>query len=234
MSLDGQTVPLRIVASKGRYIRVSVLQDLTLRAALPIGREISEVYDFVQNKKKFILKHLAAFRTSQPYRNVNDIRDGGSIQILSKRYRLTFLESYCFKTDKIGGDIFIFTRHADEPGKVREQIVRMLKSEADKKFSEILLRLWPKVARYYGGGIPLLKSRKMRHKWGVCSYMKGEIRLNIALYSAPEICIEYVIMHELAHLVYHNHGPQFKKFMLECCPDCRRIEDILKFQPITL
>jgi predicted metal-dependent hydrolase len=48
----------------------------------------------------------------------------------------------------------------------------------------------------------------MNKRWGSCS-ANGQVTLNSHLIKAPGNCIEYVILHELAHLKYHDHGPEF-------------------------
>ncbi|WP_321419876.1 M48 family metallopeptidase [uncultured Methanomethylovorans sp.] len=54
--------------------------------------------------------------------------------------------------------------------------------------------------------------RQMRTKWGSCS-SKGNINLNTYLKHLPERLIEYVVFHEMVHLIEMNHGPRFKKLM---------------------
>ncbi len=54
--------------------------------------------------------------------------------------------------------------------------------------------------------------REMRTKWGSCS-SKGNINLNTYLKCLPEILIEYVVFHEMVHLIEMNHGPRFKEMM---------------------
>jgi predicted metal-dependent hydrolase len=54
--------------------------------------------------------------------------------------------------------------------------------------------------------------REMRTKWGSCS-SKGNINLNTYLKCLPERLVEYVVFHEMAHLIEMNHGPRFKEMM---------------------
>ena len=57
-----------------------------------------------------------------------------------------------------------------------------------------------------------LKFRKMKSRWGSCN-SKGVITLNKKLAKTPSICIDYVVVHELSHLVYMNHSPKFHKLV---------------------
>ena len=65
---------------------------------------------------------------------------------------------------------------------------------------------------------PKLKIQEMEKRWGSLSG-KGQLTLNTSLIQAPKECIEYVITHELCHLVHHNHGSEFYKLLDRMMPD---------------
>ena len=63
--------------------------------------------------------------------------------------------------------------------------------------------------------------REMPKRWGSCT-PSGKIILNPELIKAPAGCIEYVVVHELCHLVYKNHSPQFVRLQAKMMPDWER------------
>ena len=65
---------------------------------------------------------------------------------------------------------------------------------------------------------PKLKLLNMKTQWGNCS-PTGNLTLNSYLVKAPTRCIDYVILHELCHLVEHNHSKQFYELMSQTMPD---------------
>lgn len=69
--------------------------------------------------------------------------------------------------------------------------------------------------------------REMRTKWGSCS-SKGNINLNTHLRHLPESLVEYVVFHEMAHLIEMNHGPRFKEIMHNKFQEHKMLEKQLK------
>lgn len=73
-----------------------------------------------------------------------------------------------------------------------------------------------------------LAYRNMTSRWGSCNPATGRICLNIQLVNYPPACLEYVVVHELCHLLERGHGPQFKALMDKHLPDWRERKALLK------
>lgn len=86
------------------------------------------------------------------------------------------------------------------------------------KFQDALDRMAPLLAEY-GIPTPTLRLRTMKSRWGSCAWGKASITLNRRLYFAPQECLDYVALHELCHLVYHDHSPRFHALLDRLMPD---------------
>jgi len=64
--------------------------------------------------------------------------------------------------------------------------------------------------------------RKMKSRWGSCNPGSGRICLNLELVKKPVQCLEYIIIHELAHLLERGHGPRFAGLLDKYCPDWKQ------------
>lgn len=75
---------------------------------------------------------------------------------------------------------------------------------------------WERVMGVHASGWTL---RDMKTRWGSCTLGTGRIRLNTRLVFYPEECLEYVIVHELCHLIEPSHDQRFKSCMTRFLPD---------------
>lgn len=75
---------------------------------------------------------------------------------------------------------------------------------------------WETIMGVHASGWTL---RDMKTRWGSCTVSTGRIRLNTRLVFCPEECLEYVIVHELCHLIEPSHNQRFKSCMTKFLPD---------------
>lgn len=100
------------------------------------------------------------------------------------------------------------------------------KKEAEKIFKEHLDNCYSNFTKRIP--YPSLTIRKMTTRWGVCNTKDHRVTLNLELMKKPIYCLDYVIMHELSHLIHANHSKDFWSLVEENCPDYKKIKKILK------
>lgn len=79
---------------------------------------------------------------------------------------------------------------------------------------------------------PTLVIRTMKSRWGSCIPSKGKITLNRLLLKAPEICVYYVMTHEMIHFIHPNHSKAFYEMFEQMMPDYRSYQKLLEAQNI--
>lgn len=92
-------------------------------------------------------------------------------------------------------------------------------------FAPALVERW---AAVMGVSVGKLAYRNMVSRWGSCNVKTGRICLNVQLAAHPPECLEYVVVHELCHLLEASHGPRFKALMDGFLPDWREREAKLR------
>ena len=74
--------------------------------------------------------------------------------------------------------------------------------------------------------------RKMKTKWGSCNIESRRIWLNLELVKKPPECLEYILVHEIVHLLERNHNDRFKEFMDKFLPKWRVGRELLRKSPL--
>jgi predicted metal-dependent hydrolase len=201
--LDGQVVDYRMVRARRRTIGMQVdLDGLTVRA--PRWVSLAEIEAALAERSGWILRTLAEWRTRRRDVFPREWKTGAPIY-----YRGTELSLAVFPARRptIRHDMFDLTvlhPHAHDERRVATFVSHWLKDEA-------LRLLAPRVAdfaRGIAGATPPVKLSNARSEWGSCN-QRGEIRLNWRLVQLPDALADYVVAHEVAHLVELNHSARF-------------------------
>lgn len=100
--------------------------------------------------------------------------------------------------------------------KDRQAIINRLYTDKLRTFLDYFIAIWS--IRLNEGPVKY-SIRDMRTEWGSCTKATRKMRFNLQLAKTPPECIEYVIVHEMSHLVELNHGPAFKALMDSRMPD---------------
>jgi len=85
-------------------------------------------------------------------------------------------------------------------------------------------RIGKEVERFY--------VQRMKTKWGSCTHLKKSIRLNLELVKKPPICLEYIVVHEMIHLIEPTHNPNFVALMTHHMPQWRSHRETLNRLPV--
>ena len=185
-----------------------------------------ERMDEIFQQLKYIRDRFAEMEDST-FKNMSDVinqtrtgmREKSLVYCMTERHdNHTLWEA---KKDTIAIDgvyIFLEVKDINDVEKKRRIVTRFLDQECKTIFTEVMEDLYPLVKKY-GIEKPTLRIRDMETRWGSCLAKKRIITLNKRLLESPRNCIEYVVMHELCHLIHPNHSKQFYSFLTMLMPD---------------
>lgn len=92
----------------------------------------------------------------------------------------------------------------------------------------LIARWEPKI----GKSVPHWHIKRMKTKWGSCNPDAGRLWFNVELARKHPLCLEYIVVHEMAHLIERSHGERFTNLMDELLPDWRTRRDELNRAPL--
>jgi predicted metal-dependent hydrolase len=186
-----------------------------VRVAVPLSIKNEAVRLAVIGKLGWIKRQRAKFE-AQPRQSRREMVNGESHYYFGRRYRLRVVDS--------ASGAKIVVRNASilelqvRPGTTAGQRERVLQDwyrEQLKRKIPTILEKWQAVV---GVEVAEWGIKKMKTKWGSCNARDGRIWLNLELAKKPVKCLEYIIVHELVHLLERRHNERFlelmNKFML--------------------
>jgi len=101
-----------------------------------------------------------------------------------------------------------------------------------KALEEELIQIVPLLSKKIGVKVEQVSIRKMKNWWGSCDKKNQKITLNIELIKKNPACLNYIVVHELIHLIEPNHNQRFKELMDEHLPNWRYFRDLLNSAPL--
>ena len=215
MQIVISNIPVEVVRKNIKNMHLSVLPpDGRVRVSAPTQLTDEAITMFVRTKLGWIKKQQEKFQ-QQPRQSERQYVSGETLYVWGKQYFLQVEYSYKGNALTLSGDKAILTVRKESSPKQRESFVNewyrsLLKQEVAK-----YLPKWEKTTGLYCSS---WQSKYMTTKWGTCNPTSKKIWLNLQLAKKPIECLEYVILHELAHLKAHNHGPEFTAILDQYMP----------------
>lgn len=203
IGLAGQDIEYRLVRARRRTIGMEVdLSGLTVRA--PRWVTLAEIEAALAERAQWIVKALAEWNARR--REVMPRQWKRGAPILFRGCELA-LEVFPSRRTHVASDLFHLTilhPRAQDETEVADLVGQWLREQAWAQVAPQVESYARKIARTP----PLLRLSNARSEWGSCN-ARGEIRLNWRLVQLPPTLAEYVVAHEVAHLVELNHSPRF-------------------------
>lgn len=196
---------------------IEVHPDRSVHVKAPEGAEAAAVEAFVRRRAPWILRRQAEFgrypQEQPPRRYVS----GESFVYLGRQYRLKVVEGEREWVKLSRGYLEVTTASKAHTDHVQAQVEGWLRRQARRVFHERIAALLPRFTPL-ALPEPELVVKPLKTRWGACTH-DGKITLNLLLIRMPKAQIDYVIAHELCHLVEHNHGKGFYALLGRVLPD---------------
>ena len=195
-----------------------------VRLAAPENMDEEAIRLFAISKLSWIKKQRKEFDT-QERQSVREFLSGESHYFMGTRYLLNVIESSEKQRVELRNKKYmdLYVRPGHTKGK-RERIV-------SQWYREELKRLIPEYIEKWEGTIGVTVNewgvKLMKTKWGTCNERDKRIWINLELAKKNPRCLEYIIVHEMVHLLERHHNDRFKAYMDEFLPNWKSIRDEL-------
>lgn len=220
------TISYSLSFAARKTLGIKVYPDKSVKVIAPLDTAIEKVEDKLHSKAAWIIRQQDFFLSFHPLTPPRRFISGETHRYLGKQYRLKVIEGKKESVKLQGGNITVTTKEKNNSSCIENQLKLWYKNKADYHFKQLFDESVPLIASLYKGN-PTLKYRWMDKRWGSCS-RKGEILLNLELIKANKKSIEYVIFHELCHLMHMNHTSEFYALLEKLSPNWRKIKDELE------
>jgi predicted metal-dependent hydrolase len=223
LEFGAKTIVYELSFSDRKTLGITVTPDMDVKVTAPENTSVEKVREKVRKKAPWILKQTCYFLTFQPRASKKRFVSGESHLYLGRQYRLVVTMGAKDEVRYKGRAIEVTT---SKKGNAESLMTAWYRERAKIKFAEIAE---PQIERFkkYGVAPTNIYLHDMPKRWGSCT-PKGKIILNPELIKAPKPCIEYVIVHELCHLVHRNHNQRFFDLQTKEMPDWQKWKDKLE------
>lgn len=203
-----------VVFTNRKTLGITVTPELNVLVKAPIDSTIENIKQKIIKKAPWIIKQQSFFLSFQPRTTERKFISGETHLYLGRQFLLK-VEIDNFESVKLKGK-FLEVKTTDKFN-TKQLVTDWYLHQAGTKLKVIAQELIANFKKYKVEPTSIIL-REMPTRWGSCT-AKGKIILNPELIKAPKGCIEYVIIHELCHLIHHDHTQKFIDLQTTEMPD---------------
>jgi len=232
LEVNDKEYVVNIYHEKRNNTRASITQN-SINIRVPIFLSARAKEKAIFELKEWVVKRLKESPEKFEKRARKEYREGEVIEIGEDKFLLSikFEDRQISRVMILEDKIYLKISSKLPRSKQQKHISNLIsKAVASKKFSEIREKVHLLNAKHFNHFNREVRNVLLKHNqsnWGSCS-RQGNINISTRLLFAPEDVIDYVCVHELAHLVEHNHSKRFWALVKEAMPDYKEKQKWLK------
>ena len=210
---------------KVKNINLRIRPNMEIYISAPMNLHSDYIENFIRSKEGWIKQVLKKIEEAKQNQLPSQYLSGEKHKYLGKEYELEVKQGNSNRVSLKEGKIILTVisnifENSDEKKKVME---KWYFENAQKVFVNAIQK-WLEIL---DESIEKLSIKPMKSRWGSCNYVKRYINLNTELIKRTQFEIEYVVLHELTHLKYPNHGKGFYRYIENYMPNYKIAEKML-------
>ncbi|MEM7360989.1 MAG: SprT family zinc-dependent metalloprotease [Pseudomonadota bacterium] len=212
--VDGLLFEL-VRSPRRKTLTVEVAQT-GVKVRAPERMREATIYQFLRNKRRWIERHLADLPAPTP---PLELETGAELRFLGETYRLRITSGRkSVHVDQGELVVPVVPSHLPREQTVKRKLVKWYKETAHQYLADRVARRAE--AMFEHPTTATIKVRDYKRRWGSCDH-RGDLSFNWRIMMAPETVIDYVVVHELAHLIEFNHSRRFWQIVEHQLPGWR-------------
>ena len=223
-------MPIEIIRKsnlKNLYVRINP-PDGTVVVSAPMGLPEDSIKQFVLRKMPEIIR-VRERMIAQERQAKREYVSGESCYLWGKAYMLQVIfEGSRYNIEKAPNKIIMKAPVRATEENREKAMTEWYRSELKRVLPPILIRVEEKI----GVEISAYNIKNMRTRWGSCNVDEKRILINLQLVKKPIECLEYVLTHELVHLIEKNHTKRFHSLVEQYYPNWRDAKRLLSEMPL--
>ncbi|MGB9695358.1 MAG: M48 family metallopeptidase [Caldisericaceae bacterium] len=214
-------IPVVIQRKNVKKINIRVTRDGRVVVSAPVEINDDMIEKILEKRSSWIAKKLEEMEVRKKY--LPQFVDGGNVWLFGKPYVLRVLDGKKDEVSLRDGELLVKVAGGGTE-RVRHLVVEWLRRQAIRvirgKIKEVAEVLDVKPER--------IELREWKSKWGLCKASAGTLGFNWKLIQLPDKLIDYIVVHELAHLRHHGHDRSFWMVVAKVLPDWKQRHRELK------
>lgn len=216
IEIDG--IPIELLRKPIKSINLRIYPpDGLVKVSAPMRFSEQLIRQHLQAKSEWIRTHRDRIKNNAPCKD-ELLQTGTSVQFMGKSYFLIITEHNGPSQIKINAEVmYCYIQPNSSEAQKQKLIEQWYRREMESLIPELIkyweIKIGVKVVQW---GI-----KKMKTRWGSCNTRARRIWLNLSLIKKPLLCLEYVLVHELVHLLEASHNQRFYALMTQFMPNWR-------------
>ncbi|QGK73188.1 M48 family metallopeptidase [Flavobacterium sp. SLB02] len=192
---------IELIRSNRKTVSIHIERDGSVSARIPETITEEEIQKVLQSKEYQIHKNLAQWSQLNQTKVEREYVNGQSFLYLGRNYRLQFVEE---KLETLIFNKGYFHLSYSDKNQARNMFINFYKEKLNEKLKPIIKRYKGQL----GVNIKEIKIMELQNRWASCS-VKGNVNFHWKCAMAPIDVLNYIVAHELTHLIHPNHNTSF-------------------------
>jgi len=200
-----------------------------VRIAAPNRMDLETIRIFAISKLSWIKRHRRKM-FNQERESIKEYKTRESHYLFGKRYLLKVVKDEQKPQVIVKNDTIIIKVRSSADKNHRHTILQEWYRAQLRDVSSNIIKKWEKKMNLK---IEDFGIRKMKTRWGSCNQQSKKIQINLELVKKPLECLEYIIVHEMVHLIERKHNERFIAYMNKFLPNWKAYKEELRRLPIS-